>query len=64
MLEAKRNSQNIINLYHTDFRLLNGKLLEYYGCTKQLSEALSNSGSISEIEEVKPKEIEDFVPMY
>ncbi|TDF90107.1 zinc dependent phospholipase C family protein [Paenibacillus piri] len=54
---------DLFNLYHNDFRLLNGKLLEYYGFTKQLSEALSKSDSIIEIEEVKCKDIKEFIPL-
>jgi hypothetical protein len=53
---------NIFNRYHNDFRLLNGKLLDYYGFTQQLSEALSKSGTIVETEEVKSNDIEEFVP--
>ncbi|WP_456274746.1 hypothetical protein [Bacillus sp. AK031] len=49
--------ENIFNRYHNDFRLLNGKLLDYYGFTHQLSEALSEKGTIIDTEEVKINDI-------
>lgn len=54
--------ENIFNRYHNDFRLLYGKLLDYYGFTQQLSEALSKSGTIIDTEEVKSNDIKEFVP--
>ncbi|UCZ54267.1 hydrolase [Bacillus shivajii] len=54
--------ENIFNRYHNDFRLLNGKLLDYYGCTQQLNEALNKNGTIIETEEVKSNDIKKFVP--
>lgn len=54
--------ENIFNRYHNDFRLLNGKLLDYYGFTQRLSEALSKSGTIIDTEEVKSNDIKEFVP--
>ncbi|CAM4013533.1 hypothetical protein SAEN111111_03265 [Saccharibacillus endophyticus] len=29
-------------LYHNDFKLLNGKLLEHYDCTKEMRDAISD----------------------
>lgn len=54
--------ENIFHRYHNDFRLLNGKLLDYYGFTQQLNEALSKSGTIIDTEEVKLNDIKKFVP--
>lgn len=51
----------IMNRYHNDFRLLNGKLLDYYRFTHELREALDNSSVISEIEEVKTSDLKGFV---
>jgi hypothetical protein len=53
----------IYKLYHNDFRLLNGKLLEYYGFTDELRKLLSsNFPTILDLEEVKSKDVEKFVP--
>ncbi|MGD6969001.1 hypothetical protein ACQCVP_21510 [Rossellomorea vietnamensis] len=54
--------ENIFNRYHNDFRLLNGKLLDYYGFTQELSESLNKSGTIIDTEEVKSNDIKEFVP--
>ncbi|OIK09848.1 hydrolase [Bacillus sp. MUM 13] len=54
--------ENIFNRYHSDFRLLNGKLLDYYGLTQQLSEVVSKSGTIIDTEEVKSHDIKEFIP--
>ena len=53
---------NIFNRYHEDFRLLNGKLLDYYCCTKQLTEVLHNIRPFVEIEEVQLNDLEQFIP--
>lgn len=55
-------NQEIMNLYHNDFRLLNGKLLEHYGFTDKLRKALSNSSRIIDLQEVKSKDVEEFIP--
>lgn len=53
----------ILQLYHNDFRLLNGKLLEHYGFTKYLKEELHlGPVTIIDLEEVKSKEVEAFLP--
>ncbi|MCR8656657.1 zinc dependent phospholipase C family protein [Paenibacillus endoradicis] len=54
--------KDLINLYHNDFRLLNGKLLEYYGYTDQLKRMLSERPAILDIEEVKSTDVEQFIP--
>ena len=53
---------NIFNRYHNDFRILNGKLLDYYNFTQPLREALSRSSEIVETEEVKCSDIDEFIP--
>ncbi|MET3698641.1 hypothetical protein SAMN05877753_104124 [Bacillus oleivorans] len=50
------------NLYHNDFRLLNGKLLEYYGYTDELRKMLKFIPAIFDLEEVKSKDVEQFIP--
>lgn len=54
--------EGLYKLYHNDFRLLNGKLLEYYGFTDELKKNLCHFPSIPDLEEVKSKEVEKFVP--
>jgi hypothetical protein len=55
-------NEEIMNLYHNDFRLLNGKLLEHYGFTDELRKALSNFPEIIDLQEVKSKDVEEFIP--
>ncbi|GGA24381.1 zinc dependent phospholipase C family protein [Psychrobacillus lasiicapitis] len=55
-------NKEILTLYHNDFRLLNGKLLEYYAFKDELKEALGNFPAIIELEEVKSEDVEKFVP--
>lgn len=54
--------QELYKLSHNDFRLLNGKLLEYYGYTDELREILSYHPTILDLEEVKSKDVEEFIP--
>ena len=54
--------EGLYKLYHNDFRLLNGKLLEYYGFTDELKKQLSHFPTILDLEEVKTKDVEKFVP--
>lgn len=56
------DNEEILNLYHNDFRLLNGKLLEFYGFTDELRKTLSNFPAILDLEEVKSADVEKFVP--
>lgn len=53
---------SVLNQYHNDFRLLNGKLLDYYRFTHQLRKELNESSNIIETEEVKHNDIKRFVP--
>jgi hypothetical protein len=56
------SNKEILNLYHNDFRLLNGKLLEYYGFTDELKKMLSDLPPIFDLQEVKSKDVEEFIP--
>ncbi|GIO63691.1 zinc dependent phospholipase C family protein [Paenibacillus cineris] len=49
-------------LYHNDFRLLNGKLLEHYSCTEEMRQAISGSPKVIDLEEVKAKDAIGIVP--
>jgi len=50
-------------LYHSDFKLLNGKLLEHYDCTKEMRDAFSDETSeVIDLDEVKSREALDFIP--
>jgi hypothetical protein len=50
------------SLYYNDFRLLNGKLLEHYGCTDELRKALSDSPEVMDLQEVTSRDVVEFVP--
>ncbi|WP_339300028.1 zinc dependent phospholipase C family protein [Paenibacillus sp. FSL R5-0623] len=52
----------LYKLYHNDFRILNGKLLEHYGYTDELRRSLNYIPTLSELDEVKSKDVEKFVP--
>jgi hypothetical protein len=56
------SSKEILNLYHHDFRLLNGKLLDYYGLKKELLGLIESNGTIINLQEVTSKDVEDFKP--
>ncbi|MGF9976963.1 hydrolase [Viridibacillus arvi] len=56
------SNKEIFHLYHNDFRLLNGKLLEYYGFTDELKKMLSDLPPIFDLQEVKSKDVEEFIP--
>lgn len=50
-------------LYHNDFKLLNGKLLEHYGCTDEMKSAILNKASeVMDLDEVKSRDALKFVP--
>ncbi|WDH95427.1 zinc dependent phospholipase C family protein [Paenibacillus urinalis] len=49
-------------IYHKDFQTLNGKLLEHYGFTNILKEMLSDVPAVMDLEEVKSKDVEHFLP--
>jgi len=55
-------NQEFYNLYHNDFRLLNGKLLEYYGITDDLRATLNGRSSLTAITEVAPSDVEAMLP--
>ncbi|WP_053366552.1 zinc dependent phospholipase C family protein [Bacillus sp. FJAT-27245] len=48
--------------YHNDFRMLNGKLLEHYGCKDELKRTFNHFPAILDLEEVKAQDVEKFVP--
>ncbi|CAM4014976.1 zinc dependent phospholipase C family protein [Lederbergia lenta] len=54
--------EGLYKLYHNDFRLLNGRLLEHYGITEELRNTFSHFPAIIDLEEVKTKEIKKLVP--
>ncbi|NRF95087.1 zinc dependent phospholipase C family protein [Paenibacillus frigoriresistens] len=55
-------NKEIHGLYHNDFRLLNGKLLEHYGYRDELRKTLYYIPTIIDLQEVKSKDVEGFVP--
>jgi hypothetical protein len=54
--------EGLYKLYHNDFHLLNGKLLEHYGFTDELRKSFHQSPVILEFEELKAKDAEKSVP--
>jgi hypothetical protein len=54
--------KGLYKVYHNDFRLLNGKLLEHYGVTNELRKTFNHFPAILDLEEVKSKDVEKFVP--
>ncbi|MBM7097586.1 zinc dependent phospholipase C family protein [Bacillus sp. H-16] len=54
--------KEIFRLYHEDFRVLNGKILDYFGYTEQLKEQLRYTSDIIDLQEVKSKEVKEFIP--
>lgn len=54
--------EGLYQLYHNDFRLLNGKLLEYYDLTNELKKSFSHFPNIIDLQEVKSNDVEKFVP--
>lgn len=55
--------EGLYQLYHHDFRLLNGKLLEYYGFTDELKKQLCPFPTVLDLEEVKAADVEKFLPV-
>lgn len=55
-------NNELFNLYHNDFQLLNGKLLEHYGFPDQLRKMLSLPHKILDLQETKSKDVEEFIP--
>lgn len=56
------NDENIFTRYHHDFKLLNGKLLDYYGIGSNLLDGMVEGSSIIDIQEVKAGEVKDLLP--
>ncbi|ALC90531.1 hydrolase [Bacillus sp. FJAT-18017] len=54
--------EGLYKLYHNDFQLLNGKLLEHYGFTDELRKSFSQFPTILDLDEVTSKDVEKFVP--
>ena len=54
--------EGLYKRYHNDFRLLNGKLLEYYDLTDELRKTLFYMPTILDLQEVKSKDVEEFIP--
>lgn len=62
-LKNRMNADDgLYNLYHNDFRMLNGKLLECYGFTDDFRNILSHFPTILDLEEVKSNDVEKYVP--
>ncbi|WP_042473397.1 zinc dependent phospholipase C family protein [Bacillus ndiopicus] len=55
------NNSNVLALYHQDFRLLNGKLLDYYGLKPTLQSILHDKPSIINLQEVTEQEVMQFL---
>lgn len=54
--------EGLYQLYHQDFRLLNGKLLEHYGLVNDLRKAFTMIPSVPDLNTVKSKDVEELVP--
>ncbi|WP_423410416.1 hydrolase [Heyndrickxia sp. MSNUG] len=54
--------EGLYKLYHNDFGLLNGKLLEHYGFTDELKKSFSHFPAIIDLDVVTSKDVEKFVP--
>nr|WP_239534493.1 zinc dependent phospholipase C family protein [Priestia taiwanensis] len=48
--------------YHRDFSLLNGKLLEHYGCKEELLQLMYKVRGTVDLEEVSREELERLIP--
>ncbi|MEK8129545.1 zinc dependent phospholipase C family protein [Paenibacillus filicis] len=53
---------DVLPLYHRDFRLLNGKLLEVYGYAETCREMLNGPTTILDLQEVTARDVEAFLP--
>lgn len=56
------NDENIFNLYHNDFHLLNGKLIDFYNISTEMLSGLDKNGSIMDLEEVNSIDVKEFIP--
>lgn len=52
----------VADKYHNDFRLLNAKILDYYGLKDEFRKYFYNIPTLIDLDEVKPKDIESFIP--
>lgn len=57
------NDENIFTRYHHDFRLFNGKLLDYYGIGSNLLDGMVEGSSIIDIQEVKAGDVKGLLPL-
>lgn len=55
-------NQGFYNLYHQDFRLLNGQLLAYYGLTEELRASLKITSSLIDLPEVAANDVKALLP--
>lgn len=55
-------NKELADLYHNDFQLLNGKLLEYYGFTDELRILFNCFNGVVDLQEVCASDVEHFVP--
>jgi hypothetical protein len=55
-------NQEVLPLYHNDFRILNGKLLEHYGVAEELRKTLSYIPAVLDLHEVKSKDVHALIP--
>lgn len=53
---------NLYEIYHQDFRALNGKLLEHYQCKKELQAIFQSATPIVDLEEIKATDVERLIP--
>ena len=56
------SDEGLYELYHKDFQLLNGKLLEHYLLTDEIRYVLKYFPAIPDLEEVKSRDVEKYVP--
>jgi len=54
--------EGLYKLYHNDFRLLNGKLIEHYGLKDDLKRSFNHFPTTLDFDEVTSKDVEKFVP--
>lgn len=57
-----KKDEDLFNRYHHDFRLLNGKLLSYYGITTDILKGVNNVDSVPDLAEVTANDVEKLLP--
>ncbi|MDR6879982.1 zinc dependent phospholipase C family protein [Bacillus sp. 3255] len=55
-------NQDVLHVYHNDFRLLNGKLLTYYGYQDELRSLFRELPSMMDLHEVKSVDVQNLIP--